>query len=138
MPVQGVSTRVAATYTEGEDGEGNPLNSVNPWNAVVGFNYDAPSALWGTSLNISYTAGKKSSDINSVGLSDEILPTDSATVVDLTAYYLPIKDLTLRAGLFNVTDEEYYSWNDVRGFSQEDKDYTQAGRNWSITAKYEF
>lgn len=138
MPVQGVSTRVAATYTEGEDGEGNPLNSVNPWNAVVGFNYDAPSALWGTSLNISYTAGKKSSDINSVGLSDEILPTDSATVVDLTAYYLPIKDLTLRAGLFNVTDEEYYSWNDVRGFSQEDKDYTQAGRNWSVTAKYEF
>ncbi|MGF1825307.1 TonB-dependent hemoglobin/transferrin/lactoferrin family receptor [Vibrio splendidus] len=138
MPVQGVSTRVAATYTEGEDGEGNPLNSVNPWNAVVGFNYDAPSALWGTSLNISYTAGKKSSDINSAGLKDEILPTDSATVVDLTAYYLPMKDLTLRAGLFNVTDEEYYSWNDVRGFSQEDKDYTQAGRNWSITAKYEF
>ncbi|EGU44232.1 TonB-dependent hemoglobin/transferrin/lactoferrin family receptor [Vibrio splendidus] len=138
IPVQGVSTRVAATYTEGEDGEGNPLNSVTPWNAVVGFNYDAPSAIWGTSLNISYTAGKKSSDINSVGLSDEILPTDSATVVDLTAYYLPMKDLTLRAGLFNVTDEEYYSWNDVRGFSQEDKDYTQAGRNWSITAKYEF
>ncbi|PMJ83285.1 TonB-dependent hemoglobin/transferrin/lactoferrin family receptor [Vibrio splendidus] len=138
MPVQGVSTRVAATYTEGEDGEGNPLNSVNPWNAVVGFNYDAPSALWGTSLNISYTAGKKSSDINSAGLKDEILPTDSATVVDLTAYYLPMKDLTLRAGLFNVTDEEYYSWNDVRGFSQEDKDYTQAGRNWSVTAKYEF
>lgn len=51
---------------------------------------------------------------------------------------MPMKDLTLRAGIFNVTDEEYYEWNDVRGFSQEDKDYTQPGRNWSVTAKYEF
>ncbi|WP_140322144.1 TonB-dependent receptor, partial [Vibrio parahaemolyticus] len=56
----------------------------------------------------------------------------------ITAYYKPIKDLTLRAGLFNVTDEEYYNWNDVRDLQTENKDLTQAGRNWSITAKYEF
>ena len=42
------------------------------------------------------------------------------------------------AGVFNVTDEEYYNWNDVRGLSSEDKDRSEAKRNFSLTAKYEF
>ncbi|MEF1280957.1 TonB-dependent hemoglobin/transferrin/lactoferrin family receptor [Vibrio fortis] len=138
MPVQGVSSRLAAAYTEGKDGKGNPLNTINPWNAVVSLNYDSPSAMWGTSIDLNYTAKKKSSDIDSTGLTSPIRENAASTVVDLTAYYMPMKDLTLRAGIFNVTDEEYYEWNDVRGFSQEDKDYTQPGRNWSVTAKYEF
>ncbi|CAK6716193.1 Putative heme transport protein HutA fragment [Vibrio harveyi] len=37
-----------------------------------------------------------------------------------------------------MADEEYYSWNDVSGMKTENKDLTQAGRNWAITAKYEF
>ncbi len=41
MPIEGFSSRVAAAYTEGEDGNNNPLNSVNPWNLVAGFNYDS-------------------------------------------------------------------------------------------------
>ncbi|GAL09946.1 TonB-dependent heme and hemoglobin receptor HutA [Vibrio astriarenae] len=132
VSVKGFSSRVAAAYTEGEDGDGNALNSINPWNLVAGLNYDS-SANWGTSLNVSYTASKDASDING-----DYLPISSATVVDITAYYKPIKDLTLRAGIFNLTDEEYYNWNDVRDLVAEDKDKTQAGRNWSITAKYEF
>lgn len=132
MPVAGFSSRIAAAYTEGEDDEGNPLNSVSPWNTVAGISYDSENQ-WGTTLNISYTAEKKASDING-----DSQPIDSATVVDITAYYKPMKDLTLRAGLFNVTDEEYYNWNDVRGLSSEDKDLSRAHRNFSITAKYEF
>ncbi|MGR5119348.1 TonB-dependent hemoglobin/transferrin/lactoferrin family receptor [Vibrio astriarenae] len=132
VSVRGFSSRIAAAYTEGEDGDGNPLNSINPWNIVAGLNYDSESN-WGTSLNVNYTASKDASDING-----DYLPISSATIVDVTAYYKPIQDLTLRAGIFNLTDEEYYSWNDVRDLVAEDKDKTQAGRNWSITAKYEF
>ncbi|MDN2480790.1 TonB-dependent hemoglobin/transferrin/lactoferrin family receptor [Vibrio agarivorans] len=132
VSVRGFSSRIAAAYTEGEDGDGNPLNSINPWNLVASLNYDSESN-WGTSLNVNYTASKDASDING-----DYLPISSATIVDVTAYYKPIQDLTLRAGIFNLTDEEYYSWNDVRDLVAEDKDKTQAGRNWSITAKYEF
>jgi hemoglobin/transferrin/lactoferrin receptor protein len=132
VSVRGFSSRIAAAYTEGEDGDGNPLNSINPWNLVAGLNYDSESN-WGTSLNVNYTASKDASDING-----DYVPISSATIVDVTAYYKPIQDLTLRAGIFNLTDEEYYSWNDVRDLVAEDKDKTQAGRNWSITAKYEF
>ncbi|MDD1782598.1 TonB-dependent hemoglobin/transferrin/lactoferrin family receptor [Enterovibrio sp. ZSDZ35] len=133
MPVEGFSSRVAAAYTEGEDGEGNPLNSVNPWNIVAGVSYDSEKH-WGSTLNVSYTAAKSGSEING----DDILPLSSATVVDLTAYYKPMEDLTLRAGIFNLTDEEYYHWNDVRGATSENKDLTQPKRNWAITAKYDF
>lgn len=132
MPVEGFSSRISAAYTEGEDGDGNPLNSVSPWNTVVGLSYDSVNQ-WGTTVNLSYTAKKSESDIDG-----DYQPIDAATVVDITAYYKPIKDLTLRAGVFNVTDEEYYNWNDVRGLSAEDKDRTEAKRNFSLTAKYEF
>ncbi|WMN90035.1 TonB-dependent hemoglobin/transferrin/lactoferrin family receptor [Vibrio parahaemolyticus] len=132
MPVEGFSSRIAAAYTEGEDGDGNPLNSVSPWNTVVGLSYDSVNQ-WGTTVNLSYTAKKSESDIDG-----DYQPIDAATVVDITAYYKPIKDLTLRAGVFNVTDEEYYNWNDVRGLSSEDRDRSEAKRNLSLTAKYEF
>lgn len=132
LPVEGFSSRIAAAYTEGEDGDGNPLNSVSPWNTVVGISYDSVNH-WGTTLNVNYTAKKSKSDIDG-----DYMPIDAATVIDITAYYKPTKDLTLRAGVFNVSDEEYYNWNDVRGLSSEDKDQTQAKRNFSLTAKYEF
>ncbi|EKO3436076.1 TonB-dependent receptor, partial [Vibrio fluvialis] len=131
-----MSTKLVAAYTEGEDGEGNPLNSVNPWNAVVALNYDAPSTQWGSSLKVNYTAKKSSSDINSEDSAQTELP--RATIIDITAYYKPIKDVTLTAGIFNLTDKEYYKWNDVRGSSELDLDKSQPKRNFAITAKYEF
>ncbi|MGB2146174.1 MAG: TonB-dependent receptor, partial [Vibrio toranzoniae] len=88
-----------------------------------------------------YTADKSASDINfddkSGGNAGQAeLP--SATVVDLTAYYKPIKDLTIRGGVFNLTNEEYYRWNDIRGDDELYKENSQAERNYGISAKYEF
>lgn len=139
---KGVSSRFAAAYTEGKDGDGNAINSINPWNAVLGLNYDAPAGTWGTSIKLSYTAKKSASDVTPTtdwsGAENDMFLSDSSAVIDLTAYYVPIKDLTLRAGLFNLTDEQYYHWSDVNGLSEEDDYYSQAGRNFSLTAKYVF
>ncbi|MFW7523540.1 TonB-dependent hemoglobin/transferrin/lactoferrin family receptor [Vibrio ostreicida] len=139
---KGLSSNIAASYTQGEDGENKPLNSIQPWNAVLSFDYDAPSKMWGTSLAMKYYAEKKLSDINvdpdgSIRTADEV-GTPSATVIDLTAYYRPMDDLTLRAGLFNLTDKKYWKWNDVRGEGALNDDDTQAGRNWAVTAHYTF
>ena len=62
--------------------------------------------------------------------------TPSATVIDLTAYYRPIKDLTLSAGLFNLTDRKYWKWSDVRG-EELDADNAQAVQ-LGHHCKYEF
>ncbi len=139
---KGITSLLSVAYTEGKDGEDNPLNSVNPWNAVVGLNYDAPSKVWGSSLKMVYTAAKNEKDVtpskNRAGQEQPVFAPGSSTVVDLTAYYTPMKDLTLRAGIFNLTDQEYYNWSDVRGQQKEDKFYTQAGRNFGLSAKYDF
>ena len=138
---KGISTHFVASYTDGEDGNGNALNSVNPWNAVLGLNYDSPNQNWGTSLKLNYTAEKSGSDINfddENGGNAGQVEISSATVVDLTAYYKPMKDLTIRGGVFNLTNEEYYRWNDVRGDDELYKENSQAERNYGISAKYEF
>ena len=118
MLPEGISTRFAASYTEGEDGDKQPLNSVNPWNAVTSLDYDSPNNTWGSSIALNYYAEKKLSDINLRSAIQTQTPdqvgTPSATVIDLTAYYRPIKDLTLSAGLFNLTDRKYWKWSDVR------------------------
>ncbi len=137
---EGMTTRLVAAYTKGEDGEGTPLNSVNPWNAVAAINYDAPSKTWGTSLKVSYTAEKSDKDINPspdyMGNTQVEMP--SATVVDLTAYYKPVEDITIRAGIMNLTDEKYYTWNDVRNETKLSLDDTQAERNYTVSVKYDF
>lgn len=132
MPIDGFSSHIAAAYTEGEDAQSNPLNSVSPWNTVFGVRYDSIDN-WGAAVNLNYTAKKKSRDI-----SGETPPIGAATVVDLTAYYQPIRDLTLRAGIFNATNEEYSDWNTARSLTSEDKSKTQPKRHFAITAKYEF
>ncbi|SQD78029.1 TonB-dependent hemoglobin/transferrin/lactoferrin family receptor [Moritella yayanosii] len=135
----GTTLRLAAAYTEGEDQDGLALNSVAPWNMVVGLNYDSPSVNWGTSLKTVYTAKKGSSDINATATgSEDQIENPSSTVVDLTAYYKPMEDLTLRAGVYNLTDEQYWSWNDVRGLTTQDNDLSQAERNYGVTVKYDF
>jgi len=135
----GTTLRLAAAYTEGEDQDGLALNSVAPWNMVVGLNYDSPSANWGTSLKTVYTAKKGSSDINATATGTENqIENPSSTVVDLTAYYKPMEDLTLRAGVYNLTNEQYWLWNDVRGLTSQDNDLSQAERNYGVTVKYDF
>ena len=135
----GTTLRLAAAYTEGEDQDGLALNSVAPWNMVVGLNYDSPSANWGSSLKTVYTAKKGSSDINATATGNEDqIENPSSTVVDLTAYYKPMEDLTLRAGVYNLTNEQYWSWSDVRGLTTQDNDQSQAERNYGVTVKYAF
>ena len=138
---EGISTHFVAAYTEGEDGNGYALNSVNPLNAVLGLNFDAPSSKWGTSFKINYTASKSGSDINNDddnGGNTGQAELPSATVLDWTAYYKPVANLTIRGGIFNLTDKEYYRWNDIRGDDALYKENTQAERNYGISANYQF
>jgi hemoglobin/transferrin/lactoferrin receptor protein len=47
----------------------------------------------------------------------------------------------LRAGVFNLTDEKYWWWNDVRGLSSTSvvtDAYSQPGRNASVSLSVRF
>lgn len=133
---QGMYSRLAVAYADGEDKKtGDALDSVAPLTANVGLGINRHQ--YGTMLNVKMVASKTDwqSETN----------TDVAgyTLVDLTAYYQPSQDLTLRAGLFNIFDKKYWLYNDLSGrdatgetFSQDIK--AQPGRNWSINIDYQF
>jgi hemoglobin/transferrin/lactoferrin receptor protein len=72
---------------------------------------------------------------------DDNLDASSYTVVDLTAYYRPMNDLTLRAGLFNALDEKYWQYQDLEGKTASTQGIdrrTQPGRNWGVNLNYDF
>ena len=66
---------------------------------------------------------------------------DGSTILDATLFVKPVEGLTLRAGVFNITDEKYAWWSDVRGLaatSTVTDAYTQPGRNASVSLSYRF
>ena len=65
----------------------------------------------------------------------------ASTVVDVTAFWRVADAVTVRGGVFNISDEKYAYWNDVRGLSSTaaSRDaYTQPGRNVSLSLTYDF
>ncbi|WP_196221295.1 TonB-dependent hemoglobin/transferrin/lactoferrin family receptor [Sansalvadorimonas verongulae] len=141
---EGTSLKGSLSYAKGKDTANNkPLNSVAPLKAVIGLGYDAPSETWGGDVALTLVKGKSKSDIDESGLRQgkkQFTPAGYG-VVDMTTYYKPVEDLTLRAGLFNVTDKKYTLWDDVRGMTTDQQGldrYTQPGRNVSVSATYVF
>ena len=148
----GSRLNMAAAWSQGEGGERGaeqPLNSIAPLTAVLGLGYDAPTGNWGSDLHWTLVAGKDESDIsqgdaaagdmNENG-SGEQFATPGYGLLDLTVYYKPHENVTINAGIFNITDKQYWAWDDVRGLSADyvglDR-YTQPGRNYSVSIKWE-
>ncbi|MFK0572153.1 TonB-dependent hemoglobin/transferrin/lactoferrin family receptor, partial [Endozoicomonas sp.] len=136
----GTSLKVSLAYADGkgkQEGEGwQTLNSVAPLTGVIGLGYDDISGNWGGDLAWTLVKGKSDSDVE-----DGDFNPAGYGLMDMTAYYLPAKNVTLRAGLFNITDKKYHLWDDVRGLAADNPGldrYSEPGRNFSISAKYDF
>ncbi|GAW40719.1 Hemin receptor precursor [Brevundimonas sp. SH203] len=134
----GFSLIGSAAYAEGEqttDGRRTDLGSVDPVKVVAGLNYAAPSGVWGGSATVTWS-GKKDQATYNLSCGATCYLGDSFTLLDLTAYWNVTERATLRAGAFNVFDETYGWWSDVRGLSAASavKDaYTQPGRNFGVS-----
>jgi len=134
----GTSLQVSLAYADGDnDTDDKPLESISPMKAVVGLGYDDPSNTWGGALNWTLVKAKSTSDLEA--------PDDFSArgygKVDMTGYYHVNKNLVLRAGIVNMTDKEYWVYEDMRGKGSNDDDldkFTQPGRNFSASVKYEF
>ena len=134
----GFSLVGSAAYAEGEqttDGRRTQLGSVDPFKLVAGLNYAAPSGVWGGSATVTWS-GKKDQATYNLTCGTTCYLGDGFTLLDLTAYWNVTERATLRVGAFNVFDETYGWWSDVRGLSAAStvKDaYTQPGRNFGVS-----
>ena len=140
----GITGRFAIAWARGDeilpDGSKAPLSSIDPLNLVAGLGYRDPGGRFGGELIVSHNA-RKELDRSEGGCSAECFRPDASTVIDLTAFVRLTEALTVRGGLFNLTDETYALWSDVRGLSASSTitaAYTRPGRNGSISLSYRF
>ncbi|HHF7257565.1 TPA: TonB-dependent receptor, partial [Haemophilus influenzae] len=158
-----------------------PMNALQPTTSVYNIGYDAPSQKWGMDVYITNVAAKKAKDsFNSqwtsmVERKEKLYtdtPTDKAaskangkevkdsrglwrnnryTVIDTIAYWKPIKNLTFTAGVYNLTNKKYLTWDSARsirhlGTINRVKTETgeglnrfyAPGRNYRMSVQFEF
>ena len=140
----GITANLAFAYAEGESvlpGGGNaPLASIDPLKIVGGIGYRDPRGRFGAQLTGSYNA-RKGLDETAGVCSAACFRPDESLVLDLAGHVRIGDHLTVRAGIFNLTDERYALWSDVAGLlatSAVTDAYTNPGRHArvSLTVRY--
>ncbi|EOD55898.1 TonB-dependent hemoglobin/transferrin/lactoferrin family receptor [Aeromonas molluscorum] len=123
-------------YIDGEDGEGNYINSLSPLNGSVGVRLEQPNWNINTALRFADDMNKVSKDSRG----NDNIQSAGWGVVDLYAQFKPLTDLQLNVGVFNLFDKEYVSYERVAGQAAgTDTQYmTEPGRNLSARVKYIF
>lgn len=135
----GIGVKTGMAYTKGatkSDGKSKPLDTVNPFMAVLGLRYE-PSERWFAQADVTYQAGKRHSDISTA----TYFAPPSATIADLRGGFNLTKFASLYAGVNNLFDNKYWNWSDVRGLAQSStvKDaYTAPGRTFNIGLKLQY
>jgi hemoglobin/transferrin/lactoferrin receptor protein len=125
------------TYADGEDLETNvKLGSVAPLKGVLGVGYAADT--WGA--DVTFIAAKAVSNN-----SDATLKAPGYGIVDLTGWWKPekIEGLAVRAGVYNVLDQEYYDAISVRDVSLNAASpgmayYSEPGRTFKVSLTQRF
>ena len=145
----GLYTQGSLAYAWGKNEDtGKPINSVNPLTAVLGLGYEQEQ--YGGLL--SWTLVKRKNRVDDTtfyapdGTSTQFR-TPGYGVLDLSGFYKVTDDVTVNAGLYNLTDKKYWQWDDVRGYdgigeagatapANLDR-LTMPGRNFSINVVWD-
>ncbi|HYC96712.1 TonB-dependent hemoglobin/transferrin/lactoferrin family receptor [Brevundimonas sp.] len=140
----GLSARFAVAWAEGETTSGGvttALPTIDPVKAVFGLGYDEPAGRFGGQAIVTWSQAKDAADTDGLPCfnADPALGCavgDDFALLDLTAYWNVNDRVTARIGVFNVFDETYSWWSDVRGVAATSAvldAYTQPGRNIGLS-----
>lgn len=184
MPVpEGFKLSGALGYSKGKlSGERGSLLSIQPLKLVLGLDYESPDERWGIFSRVSYMGRKKAKDAQiteqnpyctrwefdywsggrkcaaSEYREDKIdfrWLNKAATVVDVFGYYKPVKRMTLRAGVYNLFNRKYHTWDSLRGINPRStinslsvrdaksaaqglERYYGPGRNYAVSLEWKF
>ncbi|HHE8993561.1 TPA: TonB-dependent receptor, partial [Haemophilus influenzae] len=142
----------------------SPMNAIQPMTQVVSLAYTHPDNLFGLNLYVTHVSHKKKNETYNI-LSETAEKGDKSyvrdkhlrwrnkgyTVTDFTFFVKPMKNLTLRAGVYNLFDKKYITWDSARsirmfGTSNLINQETGAGinrfyapgRNYKMSVQFEF
>lgn len=140
----GLHANLALSYAHGDviaPGDlRTPLSTVDPLKLVMGLGFRDPQGRFGGQIIATHSARKE--DGRTTGLCTPACYRPAGfTIVDLVANARLFEGMTLRAGVFNLLDEKYAWWSDVRGLASTSAitdAFTQPGRNASVSLAYRF
>ena len=148
------------SYSRGKasnKGVKTPINSIQPLKVRAGLGYEGET--FGANIQWTYNRGKSDKDIEQ---SSAYLynPTGGHSVFDLGAYWKPVENLALTAGVNNLFNKKYWNWNDIsylallsKATQDQGRDpssiplaitsgnadrYSAPGRNFNVGVRYEF
>ena len=141
----------------------NSLLSTQPLKVIAGIDYESPSEKWGVFSRLTYLGAKKAKDAqytvyenNGWGtplqkkVQDYPWLNKSAYVFDMYGFYKPVKNLTLRAGVYNLFNRKYTTWDSLRGlysysttnavdrYGKGLERYRAPGRNYAVSLEWKF
>lgn len=132
------------------------LDAIQPFRIVYGVSYTNPEEKWGVKLTTTYSDGKDPSDLvgsyrqgglSGTGARSMDLVTKSWAITDLAGHYKIGDDLTLRAGVYNIFNHRYITWEALRqtGFGLDARipsdNYlalAAPGRNYQVGLEWKF
>lgn len=137
----------------------NSLLSTQPLKVIAGVDYESPSEKWGVFSRLTYLGAKKAKDAQYTEyegyrfikkVKDYPWLNKSAYVFDMYGFYKPAKNLTLRAGVYNMFNRKYTTWDSLRGLysysttNAVDRDgkgldrYRAPSRNYAVSLEWKF
>ncbi|HHF6879737.1 TPA: TonB-dependent hemoglobin/transferrin/lactoferrin family receptor, partial [Haemophilus influenzae] len=146
------------TYQKGRMDGNIPMNAIQPKTMVYGLGYDHPSQKFGFNFYTTHVASKNPEDTYDIYAEDK-RQTDTSikwrsksyTILDLIGYVQPIKNLTIRAGVYNLTNRKYITWDSarsIRSFGTSNvidqstglgiNRFYAPGRNYKMSVQFEF
>ena len=114
-------------YAKGKlSGTEASLLSIQPIKVILGIGYEDPHDIWGLNFKASYLGAKKSKDAQVVQYSRNFVRevkdypylNGSAVLFDLYGFYKLNKNITLRAGVYNMLNRKYHTWDTLRGINK--------------------
>lgn len=150
---KGWQVNAALAYSNGQqssDGVSAPLNTIQPLRGILGIRYDEHS--WGAFTNMIWNQGKAADTVNfdsKIGGTSNQYLTPASTVINLTGYWKPTKQLTVNFNVNNIFNSTYWNWSSVQGSvstlntptynaTAAQQASTSPPRNVQLSARYEF
>ncbi|HHF1024326.1 TPA: TonB-dependent hemoglobin/transferrin/lactoferrin family receptor, partial [Haemophilus influenzae] len=146
------------TYQKGRMNDNIPMNAIQPKTMVYGLGYDHPNHKFGFDFYTTHVASKNPEDTYDIYAKDKQQSNTSIkwrsksyTILDLIGYVQPIKNLTIRAGVYNLTNRKYITWDSarsIRSFGTSNvidqttglgiNRFYAPGRNYKMSVQFEF
>jgi len=133
--LSGLSLTTNLAVTEGNNLDTDePINSISPAQATINLAWHSADDKW--QLNVINTLTKAKTRVDETSSRVSYYKPAGYGIVDFLANYKVTPNSEIRFGIFNVTDKQYWNWQDVRNLGSEEvfiQSVTRPERNISLS-----